>query len=616
MNQNRYTPQTITEQSLFFCIPLYQRLFEWTSDEINQLLSDLKSSFDKDQKLKREYTPYYIGMLTSTKENDLVDGQQRFTVMMLLGIVLKEHYNGWQNFLITSDDSLRLTFFARKNDEDYLKRKTNREYTENEYINRKMEDGITVIQNFMQDEFSNPAEKENFAWYVYSCLTFFVSKLPESYSISDLNKYFETMNSTGRNLESHEILKVKLLKQLPDNKNYYTRIWNAVAQMDRPLIRRRNDKEEEENYYKRYSQSIRMVVKDKELNIVSLFSEKKGDSAINDFYKTDDVMDRETGRYRLKDIKPNNRLPQKQLRSEGYRAIMNFSEFILQVLYLTLPDRESVVINDFFDVHKLLTTFEHYGKDIKPERFIWQLLKYRLLFDYYIIRVPNSETNYVLEMKEDNTGIKETLEKFESMLYVNSTSKSYYLWFTDLMEYVNDPQIKLCKEVYSQLKIKDDKRHPQSVLDDNLNLTYGKIDRYWFWRLDFYLWKRREEFFKGEQYLMIAANYRFRRNRSIEHIAPQHPKTESKINLIQQDLDRFGNLVMISSGLNSSLQNESYEVKKAHVASFLLDSVKGTIESLTLLLIHLRYENWNELTVDEHENSMIEILKESYQDNY
>lgn len=78
-----YTPHTITENKLFYSIPIYQRLFEWDTDNIVTLLEDLKKAFE----LSDGKDDYYIGMLTSTKDNELVDGQQRFTVMMLLGSI-------------------------------------------------------------------------------------------------------------------------------------------------------------------------------------------------------------------------------------------------------------------------------------------------------------------------------------------------------------------------------------------------------------------------------------------------------------------------------------------------------------------------------------------------
>ena len=77
-----YTPRKIVDSGLFFSIPLYQRLFEWGEDQIIQLLDDLYSSYKRDKE-----SAYYIGMLTVKRTEssiELVDGQQRFTAMILL----------------------------------------------------------------------------------------------------------------------------------------------------------------------------------------------------------------------------------------------------------------------------------------------------------------------------------------------------------------------------------------------------------------------------------------------------------------------------------------------------------------------------------------------------
>ena len=76
--------------------------------------------------------------------------------------------------------------------------------------------------------------------------------------------------------------------------------------------------------------------------------------------------------------------------------------------------------------------------------------------------------------------------------------------------------------------------------------------------------------------------------------------------------DSFGNLVMISQGLNSSLRNESYEVKKAHVQAYCNSSKTGSIESLKLLMLHLDYPNaWTRKSIKKHGHKMYELLKEA-----
>ena len=104
----KYTPFLIVKEGLFYTIPIYQRLFEWDSENIITLLEDLKKEYDQTS----GKGDYYIGMLTSTKDNELVDGQQRFTVMMLLGCVLQDYSHAWARVLITNNRT-RLDFTSR-----------------------------------------------------------------------------------------------------------------------------------------------------------------------------------------------------------------------------------------------------------------------------------------------------------------------------------------------------------------------------------------------------------------------------------------------------------------------------------------------------------------------
>ena len=76
--------------------------------------------------------------------------------------------------------------------------------------------------------------------------------------------------------------------------------------------------------------------------------------------------------------------------------------------------------------------------------------------------------------------------------------------------------------------------------------------------------------------------------------------------------DSFGNLVMISQGLNSALSNESYEVKTAHVQSYCNGAKSGSIESLKLLIVHQKYSKWDKESIKEHGERMYDMLKKSF----
>ena len=113
-----YTPERIGSGEFKgykkFRIPIYQRLYEWEDEQLLGLLEDMKVYF----KNTEGKGSYYLGMMTVSPSKDgvadLVDGQQRFTTMMLLGIVMRNVCgNEWKNF-VTKD---RLSFTAREDDQ-------------------------------------------------------------------------------------------------------------------------------------------------------------------------------------------------------------------------------------------------------------------------------------------------------------------------------------------------------------------------------------------------------------------------------------------------------------------------------------------------------------------
>tara|TARA_R110002050_G_scaffold253628_1_gene391834 strand:- start:9867 stop:11738 length:1872 start_codon:yes stop_codon:yes gene_type:complete len=600
MKPKGYTPQTL--DNFKFRIPLYQRLFEWEEKQINQLLNDLLIEFKKDKS-----SPYYIGMLTVYQEKhgtySLVDGQQRFTVLNLMGIAFNS--SNWNNFLTVGGEP-RLSFFARKNDEAYLKSKIIKESVIG-HINQKMEIGIEVITKFLKDKFQDEEQSSKFVNYIYCNATFFISKLPDTYQSQDLNKYFEAMNAAGKGLENHEILKVDLLKKIGEGQEFYTKIWNSVSMMDRCMIRQKTserEKEDVEGYRKRINRGLELLNSAQELYCLVNGSNKELKDENFSF---------------LRDIQPKNLSPGKVLQTRDERSILNFSEFLLLVLRLQLTDDEVDKKSDFFNTNKLLENFRTYLKEDRVAEFFENLLKYRILFDNFVLRIGADEqvgNSYFINFTDEDDLEKDNrrLEQYQAMLYVSTAT---HLWLRPLLQYLSQNPTGQCStSILKKLKQVDDARHNT----EGLSLNYGEIDRYWFWRLDYYLWDNRENYFAEERLnqkksLEVAGKYIFRANRSIEHVSPQTTKNGDVRRIDDKNLHWFGNLVMISSGQNSSLQNESFEVKRAHVESFINGSKNGSIESLKMLKLY-EYAEWTDENLKKHQDEMTIILIDSFNEEY
>lgn len=615
MNNYRFTPQSIS--SFAYSIPLYQRLFEWDEEKITQLLNDLASA--KEQ--QGDNKAYYVGMLTSTSSNDLVDGQQRFTVMILIGIIMRDYYAKWSDF-ICYNQKPRLRFYARPDDEKYLSDIINRKINLHEdvtlpYENKKMKNGMLCIAKYINNHFESSEMRKAFAKYIYENITFFVSTLPENYHLAALNKYFERMNSTGRNLEGHEILKVKLLQRLANDKIFYTKVWNRVSDMDRTLFKARTHIGETQDALKDRIKSALQMGYDS----ASIFN----NNLINGIKASEE--ENYSG-LSIEQISKNNKAPNSGRNTgEGTRSVMNFSDFLLQCLYCYLQDRkiDCGEVTVFFNKANIVKTFDLLLKNATAEDirlFFERMFRYRILLDVYFIRIleGDGDIDYDIESPYEESRDLEILKMFEEMIYVNSAPITYYQWFVELIKNVDTNHLVTPEQLYHQLKNYDDNAHPASSIDLH-NMSYESIDRYWFWRLDFYIWQHRNSIFcasnednsiKLSNAQQVAARYVFKRNRSIEHIAPQTPLQEDTLILSKEIRDQFGNLVMISSQQNSSLSNSIYQEKRARVKAHLEGSRSGSIESLKMLHAFTFNNIWNENAIKAHGELMLKYLHDSY----
>lgn len=585
MNTYRYTPEKIVEEKLIFSIPLYQRLFSWGEEQVKGLLYDLKNHFDPDLD---NGTPYYLGMLSCIKSGnhyDLIDGQQRFTVMILLAIVLRNYYEKWNGFL---DGGKRLRFMSRTKDNEYLTAVINRQ-VEILDPNRKMEDGKKIIFDFMVSQFSSDDMRESFAKSAYTRMSFFFSELPLSYASNpaSLNKYFEAMNAGGKGLEQHEILKVKLM-QGEENKVHLTQIWNAVCDLNRPVIKR-NEKDLEEGYRSKYMQAIELC-RNHRFNEAFELCESS--------YDTEDNNE-------IGDIEAKQQDFRQSFIETGERSFITFPEFLMMVIdiYLNLSGSYS------FYRKELLKIYESHPIPDKQD-FYNQLLFYRLLLDYYIVYKEGDENTNKYDIVFKEGASAEALKQYQSMLYVSQSP--FYNWLKPVLERLHNETVRDTDELLLWIKEIDNSLHP--LPRDVNEMTYdNSIDRYWFWRLDYYLWERKEDYFKTEEEKQIVEEYVFRANRSIEHLHPQHQENNDIWG--DDDIHSFGNLAMISQSFNSQQSDDPVTVKFARIKD---QAHNHTLQSIKMYLMYLDAEKsplgWKVDIKNKHQDKMYDLLKKSYPD--
>lgn len=550
-----------------YAIPLYQRNFAWTYDEIEQLLNDVADAFQENR------DNYYIGTLVVNNENGIfkiIDGQQRTTALNLIALALKHEF-GFDRL-----KAVNLTFPARKKSNEniqnlFTKQKIS-EDDENELTRgyRHAKDALKKVLGERQ------LEPQSFVDYLFDNVIIFRSILPEDL---DLNLYFERFNSRGEQLEAHEILKAQMMAKFGENQETaekFARIWDACAEFDKPVAsqfkmrRKRADSFQERE---------------------RIFGWHFSNYSFHNIY--DDIDFYQNERRKLSDVL-GKKINEKNIEVEkdfgDYTQVIDFPTFLLHVLAIWEGrDPSEVQLDD----KKLLTLF-----DIKNKNKTWIiefsefLLKIKHIFDNYIVRNSNMDSSsrnkdewflqkgtyyeyqpngkakehYIVEERFtknsfSDSEINQNIILLQSMFAVTFTANRDSRWLYEILQFLfenieelNDQEFAIrFKDFLEKMAV----RYAEGRLftEEDIIKKYGDIPVYAFNFIDYILWKNREEL--GREYKGVKFDhFKFAYRRSIEHWFPQHPNSDERVEKMDdQFLHSFGNLCIITDSQNSKFGN-------------------------------------------------------------
>lgn len=296
--------------------------------------------------------------------------------------------------------------------------------------------------------------------------------------------------------------------------------------------------------------------------------------------------------------------------------------------------------------------------------FIDLLWKVREVFDRYIIKwvkvdegARQEDYHQILTLYQTKTALQRRYTKandelalLQSILYHSQQLTTHY-WLTPFLTFLlqdNSPETtllylkKLDNEMFCnqrrdlrtmsyklQFWKMQDLKGNSEYIEAELKKTQGvTFPHYFFYKLEFILWSERNglcskyeiqalNFDMWDNFYMTAKN-------SIEHIFPQNPKEENKdliylpesekLNLEKEEkenfspINDFGNLVLLTSGINSSYSNKSFGEKKQQFMNNRrkLDSLKSSII--------FNNDSWNWSYAQAHRDKMITIFND-YIDN-
>jgi len=543
------TPERIANENLCLNIPIYQRLFVWEEEQINLLLDDLFNSFKKTS----GKSPYYIGIITLVKNTDkwdVVDGQQRLTFLSLLGAYLcsQDRESIWKDFLFRAEPNLRIEYMGRPDDSNDLK-----QIAAGDFVQIKNANFRLFVECIKKKHF---AEMGCFSEYIYRHASFLISELPVNYAPEDLNLFFEKMNATGRQLTPVEQIKGKYF---PDQASAF----DACLNFDQA--------------WKSYGEQ---KLEGSELSLADILTDNS------------------------RQVKPESQSNRSDVTS---RSVLSAEVFLLHCLEIS----GKAVLQD---ERKILETFnQSVGNEngkLSPKDLLKTMGDYRKWLDDNIIYLKaSSDGSWEYAFRREDDAEEEDYEEkdrkmkqFQSMLYVSDSNYQHWV----LNAYLNQKDFSL-----DWLKKQDNAEH--QLNPDNM--TYSTINRYWFWKLDYLLWEQfdAKKSINGyeleDEEIIAIRNYKFRRNRSIEHL---HPQTDGDIDEWKDAKHQFGNLAMISSSFNSLQQNDSVGVKFARLKDAQIP--QKSLESIKLLLMfalaNRQEDGWTTEKVQQHEVAMYKLLEQ------
>ena len=550
-----------------YAIPLYQRNFSWTYDEIEQLLNDVADAFQE----KRDN--YYIGTLVVNEENGLfkiIDGQQRTTALNLIALVLKNEFD------FNKLEAVNLTFPARRKSNENIQKLFIKEI-----ISEDDENELTRGYGHAKDALKKvlgerQLESQSFVDYLFNKVIIFRSILPKDL---DLNLYFERFNSRGEQLEAHEILKAQMMAKFGEDQEKaqkFARIWDACAEFDKPVAsqfkmrRKRADSFQERE---------------------RIFGWHFSNYSFHDIY--DDIDFYQNERRKLSDIlgkKVNEKIIEVEKDFGEYTQVIDFPTFLLHVLSIWEgTDTSEVQLDD----KKLLTLF-----DIKNKNQTWVikfsefLLRMKHIFDNFIVRNSNMDSSsrnkdewflqkgtyyeyqpngkakehYIVEERfTKNTFSDSEMNKniilLQSMFAVTFTANRDSRWLYESLRFLfnhieelDQPEFgSYFKDFLEMMAVRF--AEGRLFTEEDMIKKYGDIPVYAFNFVDYILWKNREEL--GRKYKGIKFDqFKFAYRRSIEHWFPQHPNSDERVEKMDdQFLHSFGNLCIITDSQNSKFGN-------------------------------------------------------------
>lgn len=556
--------------NMWFRIPEYQRPYVWGYDEIHDLLDDLTFAMQN-----KADSDYFLGSFVFQSkaanpkegqkfdENDLLDGQQRMTTLLLIFAVIRdlsgdeEAKEDCQKCIYQKSskyknipERTRLVFGIREAVQEFIEYyiKNNNGTSDLSELNqlvkstsdvsiRNMAKAILEIRKFFEQE---NVEPEPFLQFILNnVLLIYVA----TENMEDAFRLFMILNDRGVPLRNSDILKSLNLGalELDSDKIKYAKLWEEAEG-------------ELGDDFDRFLNHIRTVlVKEKSrLNLLQEFEDK--------IYNPKE-KDKSTGMVKLSLLK------------KGKDTFFFVERYLKH--YRTLLSGNNYEITNSFSFDNLLKVML---TGLPATDWIPPLLHY---FDKF-----GTENIYEFIVALDN--------KF-SADWISQYTPTYRIEAMNEISKVID-NAKTSQKVFESECFDIDYESFLRIIQSDV---YGRrFARYILLKLDY--------FYQNQDQRMHFETL------SVEHILPQTPKDDSQWVIDFADDKRqamthkIGNLVLITRRKNAFQGRLDYTDKKKKYFSKNIDTCPNSLRVLN------KYDAWTPDTFSENQSVVLELIKEKY----
>lgn len=650
-------------------IPLYQRNFAWEGTEVEKLLQDIYLSFITNRK-----SNYFVGSLTTLKrrngEYEVIDGQQRLTVLSLITRILNNHEESSlfkvQKLFYDSRpevDSFLNNFYK---DPDFVDK-------ENSPLTFRFKDAVDTIYDTKLDTrgFDNNACIENKEWkefvnfkkYFEENVILVCVEIPED---TDVASYFEIMNNRGAQLQDHEIIKARLMSKIKskdgsgfdlDKQRLFALVWDACSQMDCHVqenfnapLRRKLFSTNYDSFKWDVDEAIEGMNEElDEQDVVGSdsFNEPK---SINDLID-DDKLYRKYLSEALEEESDNHKENEDSEEIKFY-SIIDFPNFLMHVFKTYYETEESISLHDKY----LIMTYnllEKKGLLSDPMDFVKKLLWCRTVFDRYVVKTTDpilmdwslkhaylsgkglkygltfgkceKKKNFDAEQESETDDNKNDIcVKILSMLQVTFRSKYYKNYLFYIFKYFSEKDnLKISADEYISFLnfvllfrfglLKSKNPNWKSMGEKTPHYALNYID-YLYWYKS--ICENNE--LSGTDYSKIKLNsFVFRNLNSVEHhlarnLAIRLDKSKGTTKY-SSCVNNLGNLYLLGKNDNSRLNDRP--VKDKIMDFFDGNNFKDQLNLGPNRQLMYRISNsigWTDIQINNHHKEIIQMMENSY----